>query len=64
MLAALLVQDLIFKGEVHKLKETIKKSHEQRMILFDRTPFDLYEENKITYEGVLCNTNSLNGLRL
>ncbi|KFL20819.1 twitching motility family protein [Ralstonia pickettii] len=64
MLATPLVQDLIFKGEVHELKEVMKKSREQGMISFDQALFDLYEENKITYEDALRNADSLNDLRL
>lgn len=63
-LATPLVQDFIFKGEAHRLKEIMKKSHEQGIILFDRALFDLYEENEITYGDVLRNTDSLNDLHL
>ncbi|MFO4818238.1 type IV pili twitching motility protein PilT, partial [Salmonella enterica subsp. enterica serovar Rissen] len=64
MLATPLVQDLIFKGEVHELKEVMKKSREQGMISFDQALFELYEQNKITYEDALRNADSLNDLRL
>ncbi|ANH72750.1 twitching motility family protein [Ralstonia insidiosa] len=64
MLATPLVQDLIFKGEVHELKEVMKKSREQGMISFDQALFDLYEEGKISYEDALRNADSLNDLRL
>ena len=64
MLATPLVQDLIFKGEVHELKEVMKKSREQGMVSFDQALFDLYEEGKISYEDALRNADSLNDLRL
>lgn len=64
MLATPLVQDLIFKGEVHELKEVMKKSREQGMISFDQALFELYEADKITYEDALRNADSLNDLRL
>ena len=58
------MQDLIFKGEVHELKEVMKKSREQGMISFDQALFELYEADKITYEDALRNADSLNDLRL
>jgi len=64
MIGTPLVADLIFKGEIHELKEVIKKSREQGMISFDQALFDLYESGKITYEDALRNADSLNDLRL
>jgi len=64
MIGTPLVADLIFKGEIHELKEVIKKSREQGMVSFDQALFDLYEEGKITYEDALRNADSLNDLRL
>ena len=64
MIGTPLVADLIFKGEIHELKEVIKKSREQGMISFDQALFELYEQGKITYEDALRNADSLNDLRL
>jgi twitching motility protein PilU len=64
MIGTPLVADLIFKGEIHELKEVIKKSREQGMISFDQALFELYETEKITYEDALKNADSLNDLRL
>ena len=64
MIGTPLVADLIFKGEIHELKEVIKKSREQGMISFDQALFELYEAEKITYEDALKNADSLNDLRL
>ncbi|MNS97043.1 Twitching mobility protein [compost metagenome] len=64
MVGTPLVADLIFKGEIHELKEVIKKSREQGMISFDQALFELYEEEKIAYEDALKNADSLNDLRL
>lgn len=64
MIGTPLVADLIFKGEIHALKEVIKKSREQGMVSFDQALFDLYEAGKITYEDALRNADSLNDLRL
>ena len=59
-----LISDLIFKGEVHEIKEIMKKSRELGMQTFDQALFDLYEADKITYEDALRNADSLNDLRL
>ena len=59
-----LISDLIFKGNVHEIKEVMKKSRELGMITFDLALFDLYEEGKISYEDALKNADSVNDLRL
>ncbi|WP_297365428.1 PilT/PilU family type 4a pilus ATPase [Acidiferrobacter sp.] len=59
-----LVADLIFKGEVHSLKEAMAKSREQGMQTFDQALFDLYESGAISYEDALRNADSVNELRL
>ena len=59
-----LISDLIFKGEVHEIKEIMKKSRELGMQTFDQALFDLYEADKITYEDALRNADSVNDLRL
>ncbi len=64
MLNSPLVSDLIFKGEVGLIKETMKKSRELGMQTFDQALFDLYEANKIGYEDALRNADSVNDLRL
>ena len=64
MLNSPLVADLIFKGEVHEIKEVMKKSRELGMQTFDQALFDLYEEGKINYEDALRNADSVNDLRL
>ena len=58
------VSDLIFKGDVHEIKEIMKKSRELGMQTFDQALFDLYEGGRITYEDALRNADSLNDLRL
>ncbi len=59
-----LIQDLIFKGEVHEIKEIMKRSREIGMQTFDQALFDLYEGDFISYEDALRNADSLNDLRL
>jgi hypothetical protein len=63
MLNSPLISDLIFKGEVHEIKE-VMKNRELGMQTFDQALFDLYEAGKITYEDALRNADSLNDLRL
>ena len=59
-----LVADLIFKGEVHSLKEAMAKSREQGMQTFDQALFDLYESGAVSYEDALRNADSVNEVRL
>ncbi len=59
-----LIQDLIFKGEVHEIKEVMKRSREIGMQTYDQALFDLYEGDYISYEDALRNADSLNDLRL
>jgi twitching motility protein PilU len=64
MLNSPLVSDLIFKGDVHEIKEIMKKSRELGMQTFDQHLFDLYEAGLVSYEDALRNADSLNELRL
>jgi twitching motility protein PilU len=64
MLNSPLISDLIFKGDVHEIKEIMKKSEELGMITFDKSLFDLHEADLITYEDALRNADSVNELRL
>ena len=64
MLNSPLIADLIFKGEVHEIKEIMKKSRELGMQTFDQALFDIYEDGKISYEDALRNADSVNDLRL
>ena len=64
MLNSPLISDLIFKGDVHEIKEIMKKSRELGMHTFDQALFDLHEDDKITYDDALRNADSVNDLRL
>ena len=64
MLNSPLISDLIFKGEVHEIKEIMKKSRELGMQTFDQHLFELYENGSISYEDALRNADSVNELRL
>jgi twitching motility protein PilU len=59
-----LISDLIFKGEVHEIKEIMKKSRELGMQTFDQALFDLYESGQIAYEDALRHADSVNEVRL
>src|SRR5487761_2066655 len=59
-----LIADLIFKGEVHAIKEVMAKSRELGMQTFDQSLFDLFEADAISYEEALKNADSVNDLRL
>lgn len=59
-----LVSDLILKGEVHKLKELMKRSTEHGMITFDQALYDAYRRGEITQEDALHHADSSNEVRL
>lgn len=64
MLNSPLISDLIFKGDVPGIKEVMKRSRELGMQTFDQSLFELYEDERITYEDALRNADSINDLRL
>jgi twitching motility protein PilU len=59
-----LISDLIFKGQVHEIKEVMSHSRELGMQTFDQALFDLHEAGAISYEEALKNADSVNDLRL
>jgi twitching motility protein PilU len=59
-----LIADLIFKGEIHSIKEIMKKSKELGMKTFDMALFDLFEEGRISYDDALRFADSMNEVRL
>ena len=64
MLNSPLIQDLIFRGEVAKIKEVMARSTRIGMKTFDQALFDLYEQGHVSYEDALRNSDSKNELRL
>lgn len=64
MLNSPLISDLIFKGNVHEIKEIMKKSRELGMQTFDMALFEHFEAGNISYEDALRNADSMNELRL
>lgn len=64
MINSPLISDLIFKGDVHEIKEIIGRSRELGMQTFDQALFDLHESGAISYEEALRNADSVNDIRL
>ncbi len=64
MINSPLISDLIFKGDVHEIKEIIGRSRELGMQTFDQALFELHESGAISYEEALRNADSVNDLRL
>lgn len=59
-----LAADLIRKGEVHKLKDLMKRSGQQGMRTFDQALYELYSNNEISYDDALQYADSANEVRL
>lgn len=64
LLGSPLILDLIYRGEIHLIKETMEKSIETGMLTFDLSLEKLYREQKISLEEALINADSKNNLRL
>ena len=64
MINSPLIQDHIRKGEVHEIKDVIKKSTNLGMRTFDQALFELYRDGVISYEAALAHADSANDLRL
>jgi twitching motility protein PilU len=59
-----LISDMVFKGEVHGIKEVMARSNEQGMITFDQYLFQLFEAGTINYDEAIRNADSQNEIRL
>jgi twitching motility protein PilU len=64
MLQSPLISELIFKGQVTKIKDVMARSNRLGMKTFDQALFDLYEAGMVSYEDALRNADSKNELRL
>ncbi len=64
MIGTPLISDLIFRGEVAKIKEVMSRSNRLGMKTFDQALFELYEAGQISYEEALRNADSKNEIRL
>lgn len=58
------IADLIRKGELHEIKDVMKRSTEEGMCTFDQSLFRLYCEGAITEEVALKHADSMNDVRL
>jgi twitching motility protein PilU len=59
-----LMSELIKKGEIHEMKELVKKSTEQGMKTFDEAIYELITAGEVTMEEGMRNADSVNDLRL
>ena len=59
-----LAADHIRNGEIHKLKDLMKKSTQQGMRTFDQALYELYTAGEITYEDAIHHADSANEVRL
>jgi twitching motility protein PilU len=59
-----LVADLIRKGDVHKLKDLMKRSTEHGMITFDQALYNLYKQGIISHDDAVLFADSSNEVRL
>jgi twitching motility protein PilU len=64
MLQSPLISDLIFKGQVTKIKDVMARSNRLGMKTFDQSLFELFEAGLVSYEDALRNADSKNELRL
>ena len=59
-----LISDLVRRGEIHEIKEIMKKSRELGMQTFDQALYELFSDGLITMEAALKHADSANDLRL
>jgi twitching motility protein PilU len=64
MLNTPLVADNIRQGNVHKIKELMKRGGEQGMITFDQSLYQLYRQGEISFDDALRYADSANEVRL
>jgi len=58
------VADLVRRGEIHEIKDIMKRSSEQGMVTFDQALARLHKDGKISYEDALRYADSSNEVRL
>ena len=59
-----LISDLILRGDVHGIKDIMKRSTDIGMQTFDQALYALYESGQISYQEAIKNADSANDLRL
>ncbi len=58
------IKDLILKGDIGLLKETMAAGYQEGMQTFDQHIYDLYAAGRIDYNNALAHADSPNDLRL
>jgi twitching motility protein PilU len=64
LLGTPLVQDMIRRGDVHEIKEVMRKSENLGMQTFDRALYQLVESGRISLDEAMKHADSPNNLRL
>ncbi|MDW8337271.1 MAG: PilT/PilU family type 4a pilus ATPase [Tepidimonas sp.] len=64
LLNSALIADLIMKGEIHEIKEVMKRSTEVGMQTFDQALFEAFEAGSISYEQAIRHADSQTDLKL
>ena len=59
-----LISELILHGEVHGIKDIMKKATDIGMQTFDQALYELFESGQISYAEAIKNADSANDLRL
>ncbi|MCS4534189.1 PilT/PilU family type 4a pilus ATPase [Neisseria montereyensis] len=59
-----LIAELIHEGDVHSIKEIMKKSQSMGMQTFDQALYELYEQGHISFQDAIKNADSAHDLRL
>ena len=59
-----IISEMIQKGEIHGIKEMMKKSTTMGMQTFDQALYELYERGDISFQDAIKNADSAHDLRL
>ena len=59
-----IISEMIQKGEIHSIKEMMKKSTAMGMQSFDQALYELYERGDISFQDAIKNADSAHDLRL
>jgi len=58
------ISELVRRGEIHKIKDQMKRGRELGMTTFDQSLYELYKVGKISYEDAIRYADSANEVRL
>ena len=59
-----IISEMIQKGEIHSIKEMMKKSTAMGMQTFDQALYELYDRGDISFQDAIKNADSAHDLRL